>query len=56
MQAMKERDDEHPLTGFIQLDDAYWGGVRSGKPGRGAEHNALSDRSAAAGVGTPRLY
>lgn len=36
MQAMKERDDEHPLTGFIQLDDAYWGGARSGKPGRGA--------------------
>ena len=36
MQAMKERDDEHPLSGFIQLDDAYWGGVRSGKPGRGA--------------------
>lgn len=34
MQAMKERDDEHPLTGFIQLDDAYWGGARSGKPGR----------------------
>lgn len=36
MQAMKERDDELPLTGFIQLDDAYWGGVRAGKPGRGA--------------------
>jgi len=24
MQAMKERDDELPLSGFIQLDDAYW--------------------------------
>lgn len=37
MQAMKERDDEIPLTGFIQLDDAYWGGVRRGTPGRGAK-------------------
>ena len=36
MQAMKERDDEVPLSGIIQLDDAYWGGARSGKVGRGA--------------------
>lgn len=36
MQAMKERDDEAPLSGIIQLDDAYWGGVRTGKVGRGA--------------------
>ena len=36
MQAMKERDDEAPLSGIIQLDDAYWGGVRAGKVGRGA--------------------
>ena len=28
MQSMKERDDELPLSGFIQLDDAYWGGVK----------------------------
>ena len=32
-----ERDRAHPLGGFIQLDDAYLGGERSGgKRGRGA--------------------
>lgn len=37
MQVMKERDDSHPLTGIIQLDDAYWGGERrGGKRGRGS--------------------
>jgi hypothetical protein len=37
MQAMKERDDQRPLSGVIQLDDAYWGGERRGdKPGRGS--------------------
>ncbi len=24
MQAMKSRDDELPISGFVQLDDAYW--------------------------------
>ena len=37
MQVMMERDRGHPLGGFIQLDDAYLGGERSGgKRGRGA--------------------
>ena len=37
LQVMKERDDSRPLVGFIQLDDAYWGGERrGGKRGRGA--------------------
>ena len=37
MQGMMERDREHQLGGFIQLDDAYLGGERSGgKRGRGA--------------------
>jgi ISXO2-like transposase domain/Transposase zinc-ribbon domain len=37
MQVMKERDDSKPLTGIIQMDDAYWGGERrGGKRGRGA--------------------
>ena len=37
MQVMMERDREHPLGGFVQLDDAYLGGERSGgKRGRGA--------------------
>ena len=37
---MKERDDELPLSGFIQLDDAYWGGVKKGKRGRGARNKS----------------
>ena len=37
MQVMKERDDSKPLSGIIQLDDAYWGGEqRGGKRGRGS--------------------
>ena len=36
MQAMKERDDTRALGGLVQLDDAYWGGERHGKRGRGA--------------------
>ena len=37
MQVMKERDDQRPLVGIIQLDDVYWGGERhGGKRGRGA--------------------
>ena len=36
MQAMKERDDQRPLEGFVQIDDAYWGGERHGRgTGRG---------------------
>jgi hypothetical protein len=26
MQAMKERDDKQPLSGFVQIDYVYWGG------------------------------
>jgi hypothetical protein len=34
---MKEQDDRRPLSGIIQMDDAYWGGERrGGKRGRGA--------------------
>ena len=37
MQVMLERDHQQPLSGFIELDDAYLGGERTGcKPGRGA--------------------
>lgn len=37
MQVMKERDDSQPLTGVIQLDEAYWGGEHhGGKRGRGS--------------------
>ena len=35
---MKLADDKYPLTGFVQVDDVYWGGKRhGGKRGRGAE-------------------
>jgi hypothetical protein len=38
MQVMMERDHDKPLSGFIEMDDAYLGGERTGcKPGRGAE-------------------
>lgn len=34
---MKSADDQLPLQGFVELDDVYWGGKRSGgKRGRGA--------------------
>jgi len=37
MQVILERDKEYKLSGFIELDDAYLGGERTGcKPGRGA--------------------
>ena len=36
LQAMKESDDKHPISGIIQLDDVYWGSERrGGKRGRG---------------------
>jgi hypothetical protein len=37
MQAMKERDDQKPLDGCVQIDDVYWGGVQQGVRGRGAK-------------------
>ena len=43
MQVMMERDREHVLGGFIQLDDASLGGERSGgKRGRGHRARPLS--------------
>ncbi len=37
MQVMLERNQEHKLSGFIELDDAYLGGEHTGcKPGCGA--------------------
>ena len=36
MQVMKEREAGRELRGLVQLDDAYWGGKRRGKSGRGA--------------------
>ena len=36
MQVMHEREAEKPLTGRVEMDDAYIGGKRKGKRGRGA--------------------
>ena len=37
MAVMARREGETPLTGRVEMDDAYLGGVRSGgKRGRGA--------------------
>jgi transposase-like protein len=36
MQVMKEREAGRELRDLVQLDDAYWGGKRRGKSGRGA--------------------
>lgn len=38
MQVMLERNQSETLHGRIEIDDAYLGGERSGKRGRGAEH------------------
>jgi transposase-like protein len=38
MQAMAEREDCYLLSGAVQLDDAYLGGKRGGKAGRGSEN------------------
>lgn len=39
MQAMAEREEARQLAGFVQLDDAYLGGERTGgKAGRGSEN------------------
>lgn len=39
MQAMTEREESRRLTGFVQIDDAYLGGERTGgKRGRGSEN------------------
>jgi len=39
MQVMKERDDSKPLSGSIQIDDAYWDGEhRGGSRGIGSEN------------------
>lgn len=37
-QVMKERDEEKPLTSYVEIDDAYWGGKKKGKRGRGSEN------------------
>ena len=35
MQTMREGDDDTPLSGAVQVDDAFWGGERhGGKRGR----------------------
>ncbi|WP_419650942.1 transposase, partial [Thiolapillus sp.] len=40
MQVMLEREKGKKLSGRIEIDDAYIGGERPGKPVRGAAHKA----------------
>lgn len=37
-QVMMERDSQKPLSENIEMDDAYWGGKKKGKRGRGSEN------------------
>lgn len=37
-QVMKERDESKPLSSNVEIDDAYWGGKKKGKRGRGSEN------------------
>lgn len=37
-QVMLERDRDKPLSHKVEIDDAYWGGKRRGKRGRGSEN------------------
>ena len=37
-QVMMERDAGKPLSGTVEIDDAYWGGKKKGKRGRGSEN------------------
>ena len=38
LQVMVEREAHRVLTGRVEIDDAYLGGERPGKPGRGSEN------------------
>lgn len=38
LQVMTEREDRRMLDGRVEIDDAYLGGERAGKPGRGSEN------------------
>ena len=38
LQVMAEREERRVLDGRIEIDDAYLGGERPGKPGRGSEN------------------
>lgn len=38
MEAMRQRNSMYKLSGDVQIDDAYLGGEKAGKPGRGARN------------------
>jgi len=40
-EAMDNRESLYQLDGFVEVDEAFFGGARSGKPGRGAENKAI---------------
>lgn len=54
MKAMAQRDSEEPLSGFVQLDDAYLGGERPGTGGRGSPNKvSIVAAVTASGTGHP---
>lgn len=40
-QAMENRESLYQLDGFVEVDEAFFGGARSGKPGRGSENKSV---------------
>jgi len=40
-QAMENRESLYQLDGFVEVDEAFFGGARPGKPGRGSENKAV---------------
>ena len=56
MQGMMERDREHALDGWVQLDEASLGGERSGgRRGRGASGKCRSIRGRWCSIGVAQM-
>jgi len=53
MEVMFQRNSMHKLKGDIQIDDAYQGGEKSGKTGRGAANKAPFIVAAQTRIGWP---
>ena len=54
MEAMRQRNLVYKLAGDVQMDDAYLGGEKPGKPGRGAEGKAPFVAAVATREGRPQ--
>lgn len=53
--AMSERDANYKLSGFIEMDDAYFGSPQKGMDGRGTKKAKVSIAVATDEVGNPRF-